>query len=114
MYNCLYIDSQNINFSVPYEYNLCSLCIKEKKTNILRRVTSHSTKSRYNILCCSLLKKLLGYRIIHAGSQPANPVARNVHDDDAESKVREVVQDATRVERGRREMRVREKERQRG
>lgn len=58
--------------------------------------------------CCSLLKKLLGYRIIHAGSQPANPVARNVHDDDAESKVRRVVQDATRVERGRREKRVRE------
>lgn len=50
-----------------------------------------------SILLRSLLKKLLGYRIIHAGSQPANPVARSVHDDDAESKVRRVVRDATTV-----------------
>lgn len=79
-------------------------------------MTSHSTKSRYNILCCSLLKKLLGYRIIHAGSQPANPVARNVYDDDAESKVREVVQDATRESREtgqEREESERERERER-
>ncbi|KAL0127290.1 hypothetical protein PUN28_005516 [Cardiocondyla obscurior] len=65
----------NVNFSTHDEYNL---------------------RNFYITFCCSLLKKLLGYRIIHAGSQPANPVARNVHDDDAESKVRGVVQDATR------------------
>jgi len=82
-----------------------------KKKSVLKRVTSHGAQRVDITFCCSLLKKLLGYRIIHAGSQPANPVARNVHDDDAESKVRGVVQERcneSRERQDRRETRMRE------